>query len=134
EVSLLEDLEQLLKKKNEDLATADTRTLVLRDTLDNCDQIYSKIKMYQEKVAIVDSLNAKKDVSLSLDKTQKSTVERSLAKISSIKVTSQSLLMSDLSMINFDKLKLQELSDFSAELENWALYDESIQKTQSSLL
>ena len=134
ETSLLEDLEQLAKKKNEDLAAADVRSLVLRNALDNCDQIYSKITMYQERVSILDSLNARKDVNLSLDKTQHSTVEIALVKISSIKITNQSLLMSDLSMIDFDKLKLKELSDFSTELNNWILHDESIQKTQSSLL
>lgn len=134
EISLLEDLEQLAKKKDENLASADTRSLVLRDALDSCDRIYSKIKTHQKRVAILDSLNAEKDVNLSLNKTQQSTVETALAKISSIKITKQSLLISDLSMIDFDKLKLQELSNFSAELNNWVLHDESIQKTQSSLL
>lgn len=133
EAAVLENLEQSANKKTEDLTVADTRSLFLRNALDNCIQIYSEIVMHQQKSSILSSHLAKKDLMLSLEKAQYDSVEAELAKISGLKITVKLLLTSDLSSINFDKLKLQELSNFSEELSVWALHDQAIKKTQESL-
>ena len=133
ETDSFESLKQSAKEKNKYLIDADARSSFLRNALDNCNLIYSKILIHRKRSNILSSQVADKDLKLSLHQARYDTTEAELTKISSLDLNSQSLLISDLSSINFDKLKLQKLSTFSEELNIWMIHDKSINKTQNSL-
>lgn len=133
EATILVDLQHSLSKLDSDLTEADNRSLLLRTALDNCSSIYSEINVQQERLKKLSAQVANTNLSLTLNKNLRDNIQVELTTISSLTVNSESLLNSDLSSINFDKLKLDELGHISEELNALLLHDQSIKKTQISL-
>ncbi|WP_421194590.1 AAA family ATPase [Aeromonas enteropelogenes] len=132
-VSLLEVFEASEIQQNKDLAEVDSRSMFLKNAIQNSDSIYAEISTHNERLALLKSQVSEKDLALNLDKAQYENLESELTKVSALKITAHSLLTSDISAIKFDDLKLQKLTNLSAELDTWARHDKTIQATQHSL-
>lgn len=132
-VSLLEGFEASEIQQNKDLAEVDSRSTVLRNAIQNSDNIYAEISTKNELLALLKSQVSAKDLVLNLNKAQYENLESELIKVSALKITAHSLLTSDISTIKFDDLKLQKLTNLSAELDTWVRHDKTIQATQQSL-
>jgi exonuclease SbcC len=131
--TLIEAHEDSAARNKEELATTDARILLLRNAVDNCGPVYSEIIKHQGRVSILDSQISEKNISLSLDRAQYQSVEAELEKVSALKLNSSSLLNSDIGAIKFDSFKVDELAQYSEELDSWIRHDQTVQATQKSL-
>jgi exonuclease SbcC len=132
--ALLYSLEKSAIRKIEELAALDSRSLFLRTSVQNCDPIYSEIQILQLRLVSLGAQIAEKEVALILDKALRGNIEAELVKIAALDITIQSLLTTDVSALNFDKIKLQQLNDFSEELGILEEHDKSIERTQETLI
>ncbi|UVL93519.1 AAA family ATPase [Pseudomonas siliginis] len=131
--ALVKSHEDSVKKNKEELAAVDARILFLRNAVDNCGPIYSELLTRQGRLSLLDSQVSEKLISLSLDKAQHLGVESELEKVSTLKLSANSILSSDISVIKFDGAKVNDLAQYSEELDSWQRYDQTLQATQKSL-
>ncbi|MCH5514102.1 AAA family ATPase [Pseudomonas syringae] len=129
--SLLENLELSIAQQKAELSTVDSRSLYLRGAVDNCGPIYAEILTNQGRLSLLDSQISENDIALSLDKAQYDSIESELSRVSALNITSETLLSTDMSAINFDKI--EELAECSEELNSWLRHDQTIQSTQRAL-
>lgn len=126
--------QKLLKELSDELKTSDDRILLLRNSIENCGPVYSELSMHQIRLNSLGQRISEINVALGLDYSIYSNLESEIGKVSAPNITADLLLTADVSDLQLDKSKLDDLAQSHAELELIAVQDQAIQTTQKALI
>ncbi|MCD9114883.1 hypothetical protein V2J80_23580 [Pseudomonas alliivorans] len=118
--------------KNE-LKEADDRTLLLRNSIDNADPVYSELSIHRARIEILGQHIAEKEIAIRLDKSKLNSLDDELKKVSALKITTDFLLSGSVGSTLLDQEKIDRLARCINEVDSIETHDQAVHATQKAL-
>ncbi|MEZ9103430.1 AAA family ATPase [Vibrio cyclitrophicus] len=122
----LENLEQELK-------TSDARAVILRNSVEKSDQVYTEIMNNESRCALLNSQITNKQLEIETDKASQGKLNSTLEELTTLKVEPNFLLAGNIGSLTFDLEKIERLAKCHSEINLLQVHESTLKATQKAL-
>lgn len=129
----LANLEQKISELNNELMTADERTLLLRNSVENSGLVYTELSNHRARIGVLGQQISDKEITIEVEKARLGELNKELSELSGLSITSNLLLAGNVGILHFDQEKIEQLAKYHADLDLIEVHNQAIHTTQKAL-
>ena len=126
-------LKQTLKELNTELKTADDRSLLLRNLIDNAGPTYAAISTHRALISVLVPKISDKNIAIKFEKAKLEELNRELGALTTLKITTNLLLAGNVGTLHFGQDKIEQLTRCNADLDLIETNNQAMRATQKAL-